>query len=104
MPRFLEKANNSPCGHDFDPKVKFFKAMACCQRIKILDLIKEDSLNVNEISEKLNVDKSVTSRHLTILHLANIITYSKKGLNVYYTVTDKSIYKILDNVSMFLKK
>jgi len=90
--------------YKFDPRVNFFHALGCSTRLSILKALKEKDRTVNEIAAILNVDKSVSSRHLTILRLTGIINARKEGLNVYYTITNDKIFKIIDLVTELLKE
>ena len=88
--------------YKFDPRVNFFHALSCSTRLAILKALKEKDRTVNEIADILKVDKSVSSRHLTILRHTGIINARKEGLNVYYTITNNKIFKILELVTELL--
>lgn len=59
------------------------KALASEQRVKILDLIRNSPLNVNEIAEKMGIPQSSAATHIAILEKSNLIltesTKAKKG-------------------------
>ena len=77
-------------------KAEFFKALAHPLRISIIDSLREGELSVAEISEKFDVEQSNTSQQLAVLRNKNIIVARKAGLNVYYSVSDPAIFKLLD--------
>jgi DNA-binding transcriptional ArsR family regulator len=77
-------------------KADFFKALAHPLRISILDALREGELTVNEISEHFDVEPANASQQLAVLRNRNIVITRKEGANVYYSVTDKSIFKLLD--------
>jgi ArsR family transcriptional regulator len=77
-------------------KAEFFKALAHPLRISILDALREGELTVNEISERFEVEPANASQQLAVLRNRNIVMTRKDGANVYYSVSDKSIFKLLD--------
>lgn len=77
-------------------KADFFKALAHPLRISILDALRERELTVNEISELFDVEPANASQQLAVLRNRNIVVTRKEGANVYYSVSDKSIFKLLD--------
>ena len=77
-------------------KAEFFKALAHSLRISILDALREGELTVNEISQRFDVEPANASQQLAVLRNRNIVITRKDGANVYYSVSDKSIFKLLD--------
>lgn len=77
-------------------KAEFFKALAHPLRISILDALREGELTVNEISERFGVEPANASQQLAVLRNRNIVVARKHGASVYYSVSDKSIFKLLD--------
>jgi DNA-binding transcriptional ArsR family regulator len=77
-------------------KAEFFKALAHPLRISILDALREGELTVNEVSQKFEVGSANASQQLAILRNKNIVTARKEGSNVFYSVTDPAIFKLLD--------
>jgi DNA-binding transcriptional ArsR family regulator len=77
-------------------KAEFFKALAHPLRISILDALRDGELTVNEISQRFEVEAANASQQLAILRNRNIVTARKKGSKVYYSVSDKSLFKLLD--------
>lgn len=79
-----------------DFKADFFKALAHPLRISILDALREGELTVNEISQRFDVEQANASQQLAVLRNRNIVVTRKDGANVYYSISDKSIFKLLD--------
>ena len=77
-------------------KAEFFKALAHPLRISILDALRDGELTVNEISQRFDVEPANASQQLAVLRNRNIVMTRKDGANVYYSVSDKSIFKLLD--------
>ncbi|HEY7180568.1 MAG TPA: metalloregulator ArsR/SmtB family transcription factor [Blastocatellia bacterium] len=77
-------------------KAEFFKALAHPLRISILDALREGELTVNEISQKFSVEPANASQQLAVLRNKNIVVARKEGSSVYYSVTDQTIFNLLD--------
>ena len=77
-------------------KAEFFKALAHPVRIQILDTLRDGEHNVNELRDILNIEAPNVSQQLAILRSKNIVATRKEGNNVYYSVRDKTIFKLLD--------
>jgi DNA-binding transcriptional ArsR family regulator len=77
-------------------KAEFFKALAHPLRIAVLDSLRDGECGVNELCEKLKVEQSTLSQQLAVLRNRNIVVGRKEGLNVYYSVRDTTVFKLLD--------
>ena len=77
-------------------KAEFFKALAHPVRIRILDRLRDGEKGVNELSEALQIEQANVSQQLAILRVRNIVIGRKSGSNVYYSVSDRTIFKLLD--------
>jgi DNA-binding transcriptional ArsR family regulator len=77
-------------------KAEFFKALAHPLRIRILDALRDGEVGVNELSVRLTVEQSTLSQQLSILRARNVVIGRKNGTNVYYSVRDPSVFKLLD--------
>lgn len=74
---------------------EFYKIFGDQTRLRILDLLLNKPLCVNEISEKLDVSQSAISHQLKILRLSNLVKTAKNGKKVYYSISDDHIKIIL---------
>lgn len=79
-----------------DFKADFFRALAHPLRISILDALRDGELTVNEISQRFNVEQANASQQLAVLRNRNIVITRKEGANVHYSVSDPTIFKLLD--------
>jgi DNA-binding transcriptional ArsR family regulator len=77
-------------------KAEFFKALAHPLRIAVLDELRNGETGVNDLCSSLGVEQSSLSQQLAILRNRNIVVGRKEGLNVYYSVRDKAVFKLLD--------
>jgi len=77
-------------------KAEFFKALAHPIRIRLLDCLRDGEKGVNELSEVLQIEQANVSQQLAILRVRNIVVGRKSGSSVYYSVSDRTIFKLLD--------
>jgi len=77
-------------------KAEFFKALAHPLRIAILDELRNGECGVNDLCARLSVEQSSLSQQLAVLRGRNIVVGRKDGLNVYYSVRDTTVFKLLD--------
>jgi ArsR family transcriptional regulator len=77
-------------------KADFFKALAHPIRIRILDCLRDGEKGVNELSEALQIEQANVSQQLAIMRVRSIVIGRKSGTNVYYSISDRTIFKLLD--------
>ncbi|MBT2686917.1 winged helix-turn-helix transcriptional regulator [Bacillus sp. ISL-47] len=76
-------------------KADFFKALAHPLRIRILELLAEGDKSVNEIQSLVGSEGSAVSQQLTVLRTKNIVTGTKDGNRVIYSLRDPMIIDLL---------
>jgi DNA-binding transcriptional ArsR family regulator len=67
-------------------------------RIRILDLLREQELSVGEITERLGTSQQNASKHLGILLQAGILTRHKRGNSSIYSIADRGVYELCEQV------
>jgi ArsR family transcriptional regulator len=77
-------------------KAEFFKALAHPIRIRIIDCLRNGEKGVNELSNILRIEPANVSQQLAILRVRNIVNGRKVGSNVYYSVSDTMLFRLLD--------
>ena len=63
-----------------------FKALSDPTRRKILELLKDQSLNAGEIAEYFNITKPSISHHLSILKHSKLVIDERQGQNIVYSL------------------
>src|SRR3989440_9190222 len=76
-------------------KAEFFKALAHPLRIAVLDALRKGEVGVNDLCSILDVEQSTLSQQLDVLRNRNIVTGRKEGLNVFYSVPEPAVFKLL---------
>lgn len=77
-------------------KAEFFKALANPIRIQIIDTLRNGKHTVNQLREILDIEAPNVSQQLAILRANNIVNTRKEGSNVFYSIKDPTIFKLLD--------
>lgn len=75
---------------------EFFKALGHPLRIRIIDALREGEVTVTDLTDRLGVEQSTVSQQLAVLRKSNIVVGRKEGLNVYYSVADRTMFKLLE--------
>ena len=81
--RYLDKYLNIRKG-DFMNDV--FKALSDPTRREILEMLSHKDLSAGEIADAFNITKPSISNHLTILKNAKMITSTRQGQNIIYSL------------------
>ncbi len=84
-----------------------FKALSEPLRLKLIMVLMNGPRNVGELVEEVGATQANVSRHLQTLSESGILKREKKGLHVFYTICDPSVFKLCDlvcgSVEEFLK-
>ena len=72
-----------------------FKMFADSTRLKIMQSLFHNELNVCEIAYLLNMTHSAISHQLATLKLMNLVKSRKDGKTVYYSLADEHISSII---------
>ncbi len=76
------------------------KAIAHPIRISILHFLKDgDKMTVTQIHEKLGIEQSTTSHHLSILKEKGVLCSKRDGKNTYYFLKYIVLGQILDCIN-----
>ncbi len=81
---------------------KLFKALNDATRREILDMLKVADLTAGEIAEAFHISKPSISHHLDLLKQANLISATREGQYIRYsldtTVLDEALRWLMDLV------
>jgi DNA-binding transcriptional ArsR family regulator len=76
-------------------KADIFQALAHPTRIAILEFLGEGELSAGALIEKLGMEQANVSQHLAVLRTKQIVVNRKAGNQVFYSVRDPIIIKVL---------
>jgi Predicted transcriptional regulators len=80
---------------DIQPAARALKAMSHPLRLRILCILGETEVNVQDIVSEVGTSQSNISQHLAILREKGIITARKDANRVYYRVQDRRILNLI---------
>lgn len=77
-------------------KAEIFQALAHPTRIAILEQLRDGELTVNSFVKRLGLEQANLSQHLAVLRARQIVVTRKAGNQVFYSVRDPLMLKMLD--------
>lgn len=75
---------------------ELFKIFGDSTRVKIINILLEDELCVNDIAKKINATQSAVSHQLRILKSSKLVKYRKETNSIYYSLADDHVKKIFE--------
>lgn len=73
---------------------ELFKIFGDSTRVKIINVLLDKELCVNDIVDIINVSQSAVSHQLRILKASKLVKYRKDGKEVYYSLADDHVEAI----------
>ena len=70
---------------------RLFGVLAEPARLRILQLLREESMCGRELAGELNLTPATTCHHLERLKLANLLSERRSGKHIYYTVSNSEL-------------
>lgn len=70
---------------------EFFKFFGDTTRIRIIQLLLENEMSVNDIAEFLKLEQSAVNHQLRILRTANLVKPRREGRKIFYSLDDEHI-------------
>ena len=75
-----------------------FRALGEPLRVRMLDLLRDGELSVNELAERLGAGQQNVSKHLSVLVDAGMLARRKQGNHVYYRIADEGVFALCEQV------
>jgi ArsR family transcriptional regulator len=85
-------------------KADIFQALAHPTRIAIIELLENGELSAGELIEKLGMEQANISQHLAVLRAKQLVVNRKAGNQVFYSVRDPIILKVLALMRRYFQK
>lgn len=83
---------------------KIFKAMADINRRKILTLLKNKEMSVNELLKNFEITQATLSNHLSILRKAKLVENRILGKQRIYRLNVEPLELFIKNLNKFIGK
>ena len=88
-----------------DFKAELFRALANPVRIRILEVLRgAGSLTVGEIQQRLAIEPSNASQHLSILRSHGLVTTRRDGTSIWYSIAAPELFELLDVARTIFEK
>ena len=72
------------------------KLLAQENRLRLLNELRSGEKTVTELIAATSGTQANISKHLGVMRGSNIVKCRREGLNVFYSISDKSVYKLCD--------
>lgn len=82
---------------------KIFKSLADINRRRILTILKDRDLTVNEILKFLDIKQSTLSSHLAILRKAGLVEFTVLGKQRIYKLKRETVISFVKNLNGFIE-
>jgi len=77
-------------------KAEIFQALSHPTRIAMVDLLRRGEQSASQIIEELSLEQANASQHLAVLRARRIVVSRKNGNQVFYSLRDPVLLKVLD--------
>ena len=75
-----------------------FRLLGEPMRIKLLDRLREGDATVSELQTAIGASQQNVSKHLGVLHAAGMVSRTKDGNHIRYSISDPSVFELCDQV------
>ncbi len=75
-----------------------FRALGDPMRVRLVDLLRNGELTVNELAERVGASQQNVSRHLAVLTEAGVLGRRKEGVRVHYRIVDEGVLALCEQV------
>ncbi len=79
----------------YQAKAEFFRTLGHPARIRVLELLSERDHAVHELLERIEIEPSNLSQQLAVLRRAGLVTQTREGGRVVYSVSVPEVRDLL---------
>ncbi len=104
------KKENLPCckknscnEKELESLKDFLKVISDKNRLRIICTLRCEQMCVCEIYEHLDLSQNLTSHHLRLLEKAELVSWKKNGVKVFYKLNTKKFESNMKLLNKFLK-
>ena len=96
IPQYMAEIDNIPYDDtDINRATRCLKAMSHPLRLKILCVLGNHSMSVQDIVDQVGTSQSNVSQHLAILRDKGILDFKKEANFVYYFISDERVIHLI---------
>lgn len=85
-------------------KAEVFQALAHPTRVHVIETLADGELSVGAILERVKVEPTNLSQHLSVLRLKNLVVTRKYGNQVFYSLRDPLLIELLDLMRNYFQR
>ena len=85
-------------------KAEVFQALAHPTRVHVIETLADGELSVGAILERVKVEPTNLSQHLSVLRLKNLVVTRKDGNQVFYSLRDPLLVEVLDVMRHYFQR
>lgn len=102
--QFLDLQEELAEGEEIDSLTDLFKALCDPTRLRILFALRGTELCVHDLAALVESSESNTSHQLRILREMRLVKNHRKGKQVFYSIDDDHVTRIIDDVRSHLNE
>ncbi len=87
---------------EFEELKDFLKVISDKNRLRIICSLRCEKRCVCDIYEHLNLSQNLTSHHLRLLEKAELVSWKKNGVKVFYKLNPKKLESKMKSLNKFL--
>src|SRR5690242_14860630 len=85
-------------------KAEVFQALGHPTRVHVIETLADGELSVGAILERVKVEPTNLSQHLSVLRLKNLVVTRKDGNQVFYSLRDPMLVEVLDVMRHYFQR
>ncbi|MED2777518.1 metalloregulator ArsR/SmtB family transcription factor [Bacillus thuringiensis] len=87
--------------YDYEQSAHILRVLGHPIRLEIMHtLIRKSPLNVSQLWREVELPQSTVSQHLNKLKSLKLVSYERKGLEVFYRVDNPMVIKIIKTLGL----
>lgn len=86
----------------FEMQAQLCQSLGHAIRLRIIHTLKEGPKSVNEIAAILEASQPTISRHLSMLRTTGLLTAHRKGMEVFYSITNPKVVEVCEMMRSIL--
>ena len=81
-----------------------FRVLGDANRLRLLDSLRDGPLTVGQLVEATSLSQQNVSKHLGVLHDANLVKRERAGTQVLCTIADPAVFELCEHVCGGLRR
>ena len=80
-----------PADDEVDLAVEVFRLLADATRVRLLSVLRDGELSVNDLAERVAKPQAAVSQHLAKLRMGRMVTTRRQGNQVFYRLANDHV-------------